>query len=247
MKIIQPLFVLFTVGLLASCDSEAQPSAEQFKEVFVKQLQQLRSTGYERRTVKIVQVTKGKTNSGTTSFKVTAYVHDYDEGYPPNKYYGQTCVGKMDNWIFTMHKDDFDEWLVQGRFTVTDNTCKDNPSEGVESQPLAAVPGTIYEKGKTAAATAAPVKNTVTKKSTLYIGEYAAYGTGGRLMAGMGMILTSGNRYHDLDKQRGGSYSYNVQAGTISFSGGFLSGQKGKNVNTSGFDISATVHYEPWR
>lgn len=87
--------------------------------------------------VKLVQVTPEKTNSGTTSFKVSAYIHDYDEGYPPNKYYGQTCVGKMDN--------------------------------------------------------------------------------------------------------------YNKKARTITFIGGFLSGQIGKNLSTKGFDISPTVYYEPWR
>ena len=184
-----------------------------------------------------------KTISGTTSYKVTAYIHDVDNGYPPTNYYGQTCVGKMDNWPFTMHKDDYGEWVVQGAFTVTNNECKNNPTEGSESISLAGLPGTVYVPGKTAA----PVKNAGTKKSTLYIGEYAAYGTGGRLMAGMGMTLLAGNRYYDLDKQRGGSYTYNAQAGTISFNGGFLSGQTGKNVGTTGFDISATVHYEPWR
>ena len=246
MKTIQPLFILFACGLLAACNSEAQPSTGIFKEAFVKQLQLLRPEGYERRAVKLVQVTPGKTNSGTTTYKVTAYIHDYDEGYPPNSYYGQTCVGKMDNWIFTIHKDDFGEWAVQGMFTVTNNSCITNPSEGVASQPLSAVPGTLYEIGKNPAANDQTVNNT-DNISPLYIGEYAAYGTGGRLMTGMGMTLTSGNRYYDLDKKRGGTYNYNKQAGSITFSGGFLSGQTGKNVNPKGFDISATVHYEPWR
>jgi len=244
MKKIYPLIILVAFALIAACNSEAQPSTEIFKEAFVKKLQSLRPEGYEKRTVKIVQVTPGKTNSGTTSYKVTAYIHDYDEGYPPNKYYGQTCVGKMDNWTFTMHKDDFGEWTVEGRFT-TNNSCITNPAQGQESQPLTSLPGTIYEIGKNAASSKT-VKST-NNKSPLYIGEYAAYGTGGRLMTGMGMILTADNHYYDLDKKRGGTYSYNQQTGTITFSGGFLSGQTGKNVNTRGFDISATVHYEPWR
>jgi hypothetical protein len=245
MKIISISLLLIAAGLLSTCNSIAQPSTEIFKEVFVKQLQQLRPEGYERRTVKLVQVTPGKTTSGTTSYKVTAYIHDYDEGYPPNNYYGQTCVGKMENWIFKMLKDDFGEWMVQGAFTVTNNSCITNPSDGVESQPLSAVPGTIYITGKNTAAT--KTASTSDNISSLYIGEYAAYGTGGRMMAGMGMILTSGNRYTDLDKGRGGTYIYNKQSGTITFKGGFLDGQIGKNVNTQGFDISSTVHYEPWR
>lgn len=246
MKTIQTLFILFACNILVACNSEAQPSTDVFKEAFVKRLQELRPDGYERRTVKLVQVTPGKTISGTTSFKVTAYIHDYDEGYPPNNYYGQTCLGKMDNQVFTMHKDDFGEWVVQGAFTASNDICKTNPSQGVESQPLSEVPGTIYEIGKNAAAKEKPVNNT-NNKSVLYIGEYAAYGTGNRLMAGMGMTLTTGNRYYDLDKKRGGTYKYDPQTGTITFSGGFLSGQTGKNVNTNGFDISATVRYEPWR
>ncbi len=66
-------------------------------------------------------------------------------------------------------------------------------------------------------------------------------------MAGMGMTLTTGNRYYDLDKQRGGTYKYDPKTGTITFSGGFLSRQTVKNVKTNGFNISATVRYEPWR
>lgn len=246
MKLFQQINILLACGMATGFHSAAQPSTEIFKETFVKQLQSLRPEGYEKRTVKLVQVTPGKTNSGTTSYKVTAYIHDYDEGYPPNSYYGQTCVGKMDNWIFKMHKNDFGEWVMEGMFTVTNNNCITNPAEGVQSQPLSDVPGTIYEIGKIQTATN-KTNSDANGKSSLYIGEYAAYGTGGRLMAGMGIILTADNRYYDLDKKRGGTYRYNQKTGTITFIGGFLSGQIGKNVNTSGFDISPTVHYEPWR
>ncbi len=193
--------------------------------------------------MKIVQVTPGKTKSGTTSYKVTAFIHDVDNGYPPNSYFGQTCVGKMEAWPFTMHKDDFGEWVVQGAFTVTNNECKTNTAEGSESISLDALPGAVYVAGNATPS----VRSTTVKKPTLYVGEYAAYGTGGRIMAGMGMTLLPGNKYYDLDKGRGGTYSYNEQAGTISFSGGFLTGQKGTNVGADGFDISETVHYEPWR
>ncbi len=246
MKLAPPLFVLLACITLFSCNSEAQPTAEIFKEAFVKRLQSLRPDGFDRRTVKIVQVTQGKTNSGTTSYKVTAYIHDYDEGYPPNQYYGQTCVGKMDNWVFTMHKDGSGEWIVQGKFTVTDSDCKTNTSEGVESLPLTDVPGTTYEPGKSKASNNSNSKKEE-DKDLLYVGEYAAYGTGGRLMAGMGIILTNDNKYYDLDKKRGGTYSYDKTTATISFQGGFLSGQKGRNVNANGFDLSDTVHYEPYR
>ena len=236
--------------LLYGCTTTAQPSAEDFKATFVKQLQQLLPSGFEKRTVKIVQVTPGKSTGGNYSFKVTAYIHDYDEGYAPNKYYGQTCLGKMDNYVFNMRKDDFGEWLVQGRFTVplSDVTCKDNTAQGAMSITLESVPGSVYQKsnsGPTGSVKTAPPKATTT--SSLYIGEYASYGTGNRSMAGMGFTLLAGGRYYDLDKQRGGSYVYDMQKGTISFKGGFLDGQIGRNVKAGGFDLSATVYCEPYK
>ena len=246
MKIFRHACLLLLSGFFTACSSEAQPTVETFKEAFVKKLKALQPEGYEKRTVKLVSVTKGATNGGATSFKVTAYIHDYDEGYPSNNFYGETCVGKIDNWTYTLLKDGTGEWIVQGKFTVTDNNCIKNPSQGVESQPVSAVPGTVYEVGKKQAAGNTPATNNK-NANTLYIGEYAAYGTGGRMMTGMGIILTADKKYYDLDKQRGGTYSYNQKAGTITFTGGFLDGKVGKNVNATGFDISETVHYEPWR
>lgn len=91
------------------------------------------------------------------------------------------------------------------------------------------------------------VQNSSANKSELYIGEYACYGTGGRLMAGMGFILLPGGRYYDVDKQRGGRYVYSPGNKTIRFVGGFLSGQVGKDVKSTGFQISNTVFAEPWK
>ncbi len=75
---------------------------------------------------------KGTSNGGYYPFKVTTYMHDCGAGYPANRYYGQTCLRKMEAWKFDMRKDDFGEWIVQGRFTVMgeDAVCKENPSEG---------------------------------------------------------------------------------------------------------------------
>lgn len=250
MKLQYFIAVLLAASIVA-CTSEAQqPGVEQFKKVFEAQMQKLKPEGYTRRTVKFGDVVAGKPNGGYYPFKVTAYVHDYGPGYPANKYYGQTCLGKMEGWKFDMRKDDFGEWIVQGRFTITgqDAVCQQNPSEGAEAIPLAGVPGTVYQPAKTA--TTAASKTSVTKDnaiSQLYIGEYASYGTGSRLLAGMGFILKSDGTYTDLDKQRGGKYIYNAQQATISFKGGFLDGQVGKNVRPSGFQLTATVSCEPWR
>ena len=41
--------------------------------------------------------------------------------------------------------------------------------------------------------------------------------------------------------------TYDAGGSTIKFRGGFLDGQVGKNVRTTGFSLSSTVSCEPWR
>jgi len=246
------LFFILSVPFLTT-NAATPPSVNDFKQAFEKKMQYLKPTGYEKRTVKFVQVTPGKATGSNYPFKVSAYIHDYDEGYSANNYYGQSCLGKIDNWIFTMYQDEFDEWIVQGKFSVTGDalTCADNPSQGVMSIPMEAVPGTEYKPVINNPGNQKPttVKTETNKQvpSSLYIGEYACYGTGGRLMAGMGFTLLNGGNYYDLDKRRGGKFTYNAQKATISFSGGFLGGQTGKNVTATGFQLSNTVYCEPWK
>ena len=203
------------------------------------------SEGFTRRNIVFVDVVKGKPSGGYYPFKVIAYVHDYAPGYPTNQYYGQTCLGKIDGYKYDMLKDDFGEWIVQGAFSahVSNNNCKTNPTEGKESIPLASVPGTVYQPGKDIIRD----NKTSIATSNLYIGEYACYGTGNKLMAGMGFTLKANGVYVDLDNKRGGTYTYNAQNATITFKGGFLSGQVGKEVKLTGFKISNTVNAEPWR
>ncbi len=235
---------IFFAAVFTCAYSFAQPNVEQFKQVFDKQLQQLKPDGTSKRTVKFVSVVAGKSNGGYYRFNVTAYIHDYGAGYPANRYYGQTCVGKMDNWPFDMVMIE-GAWKIQGRFTVSspDRTCKDNPGAGVEATPLASVPGAAYEAGKNIAPAAVDPKAV----SGLYLGQYASYGTGGTFLGGMGFTLLANKTYYDLDKKRGGTYVYDPQKATISFKGGFLSGQTGTNVKNTGFQLSSTIHCEPWR
>lgn len=205
-------------------------------------MQKLLPEGYEKRSISFVDVVAGKPTGGHYPFKVIAYIHDYDSGYPPNQYYGQTCLGKMEGWKFDLLKDDFGDWIVQGMFTVTNNECKTNPSENSISL---ALPVQVYVPGEQVAVAA---KNEgINTASELYVGKYACYGTGGRMMAGMGFILLANGRYYDLDKNSGGSYSYNPQKATIRFKGGFLSGQQGTGVKQTGFKLSNTVNAEPYR
>jgi hypothetical protein len=239
------IFQLIFSFIYCNTTNAQKPTVNDFKKELVAVLEKLKPAGFTKRTIKFENVVAGTANGGYYPFKVTAYIHDYGPGYPSNQYYGQTCLGKIDGWKYDLRKDEFGDWIVNGVLTVTNSTCKANPAEGVESIPLSTVSGEIFSgtsTGKTEVQQK-PVNNA----SALYIGEYACYGTGGSLMAGMGFILKSDGTYSDLDGGRKGKYGYNANAATITFTGGFLGGQVGKNVKQTGFDLSNTVHAEPWR
>lgn len=219
-----------------------QPTVDQFKQVLNAQLQALKPQGTSVRTVLFQAVRALPQKSGYYPFEVTLNIHDYGPGYPPNHFYGATCVGHMDKWQFDMLKNEAGRWIVQGRMTVTDKPCKDNPAEGVSSMPLAGLTGEPAPTGMPAA-DAPGAKPT----ATLYMGEFACYGAGNKLMAGMGFLLKPGNKYTDVDGGRGGTFVFDAAAATITFRGGFFDGQIGRHVKTTGFDLSQTVHCEPWR
>jgi hypothetical protein len=241
-------FSMLTVLLLfvaAGCAADTQPSVEQLKQALDARLQKLKSEGTTVRTVLFQEVVPGKPNGGYFPFQVTAIIHDFSQGYPPNGYYGETCVGKMDKWKFDLLADELGGWTIQGRMTVLGPECKKNPSEGVSAIPLAGLSGTVAGK---ASADAKPAANSAAaERGNLYLGEYACYGAGNHLMAGMGFLLESSGKYHDVGGQRAGTYTYNAPQSTVSFHGGFLDGQAGRNVRNTGFQLSATVHCEPWR
>jgi hypothetical protein len=234
-------FSLFTFG----CAKNDAPSAEEFKQVLGERLQELKPAGFTVRTVRFEEVRLGEATRGNFPFEVTATVHDYGPGYPANRTYGQTCVGKMDKWKFDMRRDEFGRWFVQGRMTVSDRVCKDNPSEGVSALPLPKVAG---EPGSKAVKKDRKPRAKASKgSSTLSLGEYACYGYGNQLMAGMGFRLAQDGTYKDVDGGRGGTYVTSAADSTISFRGGFLDGQVGRNIKNSTFDLSATVNCEPWK
>jgi hypothetical protein len=243
--------LIFSVVLplvLCACTSAAQPAqptVDDLKRALNSQLQKLKSGGFEVRTVLFDQVIAGRPTGSVQPFQVTATIHDYGRGDPPNRYYGQTCVGRMDKWTFKLSKDEFDEWVVDGRMTVTDRVCKDNPAEGVSATPVTTLTGTPAPPPSTSTSSApsrpAPAGDLLTR------GEYACYGTGGRLMVGMGFHLRPAGTYDDLDGTRGGTYTFDAQQATVRFAGGFLDGQVGRNVTKAGFAISSTVNCEPWK
>lgn len=229
-------FLALLATTFLACQAQA-PTSDVLKQVLTKTLLSLTPDGTTERQVLYQSVKPAPKKGALYPFAVTAIVRDYGPGYPRNQYYGETCIGKMENWIFNLAPGSNGEWSVDGRMTVTDKICTKNPSAGVSAVPLATLPGAPAPSGNPAAA---PVPE-------LHTGEWACYGTGGRLMAGMGFHLQTNGTYLNGDKKAAGRYIHNKAAGTISFHGGFLDGQVGRGLKALSFQLTNTVSCEPWR
>lgn len=79
---------------------------------------------------------------------------------------------------------------------------------------------------------------------SLRLGEYACYGSGGRILAGFGFKVLAGGRYTDLDATSSGSYT--VEGDTLKFRGGHLDGTVGRALKKSNFRIGAQADCEPF-
>ena len=68
-------------------------------------------------------------------------------------------------------------------------------------------------------------------------GEYACAGSGGRILIGLGFKLLADGTYTDLDGKTSGRVVY--QGSTVSFVGGHLAGQVGRNIRGANFEIGS--------
>lgn len=73
-------------------------------------------------------------------------------------------------------------------------------------------------------------------------GEYTCIGSGGTILIGLGFKV-SGRRYTDLDNKEAGTYT--VSGSTVTFRGGHLDGQVGRNLQNSSFVIGAAASCGP--
>lgn len=78
----------------------------------------------------------------------------------------------------------------------------------------------------------------------LKVGEYACYGSGGQIMAGLGFKVLPGNRYTDLDDGNAGTYT--VTGSDIHFSGGHLEEIAGRDLKNGRFRVGAQADCEPF-
>jgi hypothetical protein len=146
----------------------------------------------------------------------------------------------MDQWKFDVSRDRFGEWAVEGPMTVTlsdGHKCKPNLSAGVSSIPVASLPGSPAGKGPIASAgPMSPEANS----SGLPTGQWGCNGTGNRML--FSFYLQPNGTYLDGFKKQDGTYRYDARSGTITFSGGFMGGQLGRNVRGRDFTLSGTVN-----
>jgi hypothetical protein len=243
MKMLLNLLSLSTTALISATVLSAQaPTVDMLKQVLNQRLQKLRPDGSTERNVLFQEVRAGNASGGDYPFQVTALVRDYGPGYPANRFYGETCVGRMDKRVFRMSRDDFGQWKVEGAMTIThgpDMQCKPNPSAGVSSIPLSSLQGAAAPEG-----TPPPAPAASQGSSALATGEYACYGSGGRLLIGLGFKVIANGKYTDLDRKSTGAFT--VQGSTITFHGGSLDGQTGRNLRGNKFVLGSMVSCEPF-
>ena len=200
------------------------PGVDALKRTLEKELMDLKPTGFTERNVLFQEVTAGRPTAGSYPFRVTALIRDYGSGYPKNRYYGQTCVGKMTQRDFLMVPDAFGGWQVQGAMTVSlgpDSTCTNNPSEGASSFPLSTLTGTRVPAGSDAASVPAGAA-TVGGGKGVALGTYECWANG-RARGMMNFKITGPGRYTDSEAKAGG-FRLDEASGRMSFQGGLLDG-----------------------
>jgi hypothetical protein len=78
----------------------------------------------------------------------------------------------------------------------------------------------------------------------LKVGEYACYGSGGTLLIGAGFKVTDDSHYTDLDNTTAGTFS--VDGDTVTFTGGHLDGETGRDLQDGKFILHEGVSCEPY-
>ncbi len=221
----------------ASVVGDPPPTVEDLKRVLEAKLMSLTPKRFTTRTVLFEQVTAAALSDGTPrdgvySFVATVNVHDYSPGAPARKEYGETCLRRMESWTFGLKAATTGGWVVEGRVTGADSVCMSNPSAGESAIPLESLMSTA----------STPLEEDA---GNLPTGEWACHDANDQPVPRLSFVLRASGRYSDVDGARGGTFVYSGTRSEITFRGGFLGGQTGTNVQSSGFALSATVTCEP--
>jgi hypothetical protein len=165
MKLTYRVVTTFAAALLViacarttSAQGPKNPDIAEFERALDHRLQGLRPEGTTERNVRFIAALAGKPTGSSFPFRATLVIRDYGPGYPRNRYYGETCVGQLNEVVYTMEPDAFGGWNVQGQMVpdLAQKVCKENPSEGASSQPVDALSGSPAPAASTTPAPPAP-------------------------------------------------------------------------------------------
>lgn len=243
--------ILIALALPNLAHAVARPDAAAFEAAIEQRLQKLKPGDSTERNIRFLSVERGKEQDGAYAFRATVAIRDYSPGYPANRYYGQTCVGKLVDQVYWMSPDGFGGWKVEGTMTpdLAHRTCKNNPAAGASSMPVESLDGTAAHTAtasatRTAQATdAASAARTPKSRASGAItpGEWACYGAGGRALIGLAFRVNPDGTYTDLDAKSRGRYAVDESSGTLSFTGGHLGGQVGHTIGQGRYNIGTTT------
>ncbi|HEY3743367.1 MAG TPA: hypothetical protein VGL53_26150 [Bryobacteraceae bacterium] len=217
--------VLFTLIAAAtgSLIFAQAPNAATAQQALEKKWQKLRPDGVSERNVLFQQVQAGTPSGRTYPFRVSVTLRDYEPGYPRNRYYGNTCVAKIVDEVYTLEPDPFGGWDAQGKMTpdLRDKVCKPNPAAGVSSIPLQTLPGTSAPGGRMiSSASPAGQQQSANGGGAVAEGSYQCWSNGQARML-LNFTIRSAGQYTGSDG-RPGRYSFDPATQRISFSGGSL-------------------------
>ena len=215
-----PLIVLVAAGQVFA----QAPNVATAKQALEKKWQKLRPDGISERNVLFQQVEAGRSNGRSYPFRVTVILRDYEPGYPRNRYYGNTCVSKIQEEVYTLEPDQFGGWDAQGKMTpdLRDKVCKPNPAAGVSSMPLEALSGSSAPTGQSvsSAAPAAGGPPSTGGAGGVAAGPYKCWSNGQARML-LNFTIGGGGQYTGSNGAPG-RYAFDPASQRITFTGGSL-------------------------
>jgi hypothetical protein len=193
----------FRVRYLDENASRGRPNVETAKQV-LSQVAEATAEGATERNVLFQDVRQLAAGGNTFQLEVTATIRDYGPGYPANRYYGDTCIGKFEKEKYSFWTDGT-AWQVDGRLTAPTHKCDKNPS------------GAPAAQGRTAAAPQP------TRSGVMVEGVYECW-SGRTANLTLNFTIRAGGQYVDAEG-KAGTFSVNAANSRVNFRGGVLDGE----------------------
>jgi hypothetical protein len=100
--------------------AQPTPTADDGKRAIEQKLQKIwKNIGTAGECTALFQaVAPGRPSAGSYPFRVSLTMHDYEAGYPKNRYYGQSCVVNIEEERYILTLDEFGAWQAEGRMAA---------------------------------------------------------------------------------------------------------------------------------